>query len=104
MFGHRLAGFGREAQSRIEPALTLPLVFWAGAPFFVRGAKSIVHRSPNTWTLISLCTGAAFAYGVVATLSPQWFPASFVSMGPVAVCFEAAAVIISLTLFGRSSS
>ena len=23
----------------------------AGAPFFVRGAQSIVHRSPNMWTL-----------------------------------------------------
>jgi len=53
------------------------------------------------WTLISLGTGAAFVYSVVATLAPGVFPASFVSMGRVAVYFEAAVVIISLTLFGQ---
>ena len=53
------------------------------------------------WTLIGLGTGAAFVYSVVATLVPQVFPASFVSMGRVAVYFEAAAVIISLTLLGQ---
>jgi len=67
----------------------------------VRGAQSVVHRSPNMWTLIGLGTGAAFVYSVVATIAPQVFPASFVSMGRVAVYFEAAAVIISLTLFGQ---
>jgi Cu+-exporting ATPase len=53
------------------------------------------------WTLIGLGTGAAFLYSVVATVAPQVFPASFVSMGRVAVYFEAAAVIISLTLLGQ---
>ena len=53
------------------------------------------------WTLIGLGTGAAFVYSVVATIAPQVFPASFVSMGRVAVYFEAAAVIISLTLLGQ---
>ena len=101
MFGHRLGWFDMARQSWIELALTLPIVLWAGAPFFVRGAQSIVHRSPNMWTLISLGTGAAFVYSVVATVAPQVFPASFVSMGRVAVYFEAAAVIISLTLLGQ---
>ena len=53
------------------------------------------------WTLIGLGTGAAFVYSVVATVAPQVFPAAFVSMGRVAVYFEAAAVIISLTLLGQ---
>ena len=53
------------------------------------------------WTLISLGTGAAFVYSVVATVAPGAFPASFVSMGRAAVYFEAAVVIISLTLFGQ---
>ena len=88
-------------QSWIELVLTLPIVLWAGWPFFVRGAQSIVNRSPNMWTLIGLGTGAAFLYSVVATVTPQVFPASFVSMGRVAVYFEAAAVIISLTLLGQ---
>ena len=88
-------------QSWLELVLTLPIVLWAGWPFFVRGAQSIVHRSPNMWTLIGLGTGAAFVYSVVATVAPGVFPASFVSMGRVAVYFEAAAVIISLTLLGQ---
>jgi hypothetical protein len=101
MFGHRLALFDRGTQNWIELVLSLPVVLWAGWPFFVRGAQSIVHRSPNMWTLISLGTGSAFVYSVVATVAPQVFPASFVSMGHVAVYFEAAAVIISLTLLGQ---
>ena len=101
MFGHALGWFEMASQSWIELALSLPVVLWAGWPFFVRGAQSVVHRSPNMWTLIGLGTGAAFVYSVVATIAPQVFPASFVSMGRVAVYFEAAAVIISLTLFGQ---
>lgn len=101
MFGHRLGWFSMAAQSWIELVLTLPLVFWTGAPFFVRGAQSIINRSPNMWTLISLGTGAAFVYSVVATVVPGLFPASFLSMGRVAVYFEAAAVIISLTMLGQ---
>ncbi|MEO8024257.1 copper-translocating P-type ATPase [Polaromonas sp.] len=101
MFGHRLGWFGMATQSWIELVLTLPVVLWAGWPFFVRGAQSVIHRSPNMWTLISLGTGAAFAYSVVATVTPGVFPGSFISMDRVAVYFEAAAVIISLTLLGQ---
>jgi Cu+-exporting ATPase len=101
MFGHRLGWFAMATQSWVELVLTLPIVLWAGWPFFVRGAQSVVHRSPNMWTLIGLGTGAAFVYSVAATVAPQAFPASFASMGRVAVYFEAAAVIISLTLLGQ---
>ncbi len=101
MFGHQLGWFDMATQSWIELALSLPVVLWAGWPFFVRGAHSVLQRSPNMWTLISLGTGAAFVYSVAATLAPGVFPASFISMGRVAVYFEAAVVIISLTLFGQ---
>ena len=101
MFGHSLGWFDMAVQSWIELVLTVPIVLWAGWPFFARGAQSIVNRSPNMWTLISLGTGAAFVYSVVATVTPQVFPDSFLSMGRVAVYFEAAAVIISLTLLGQ---
>jgi Cu+-exporting ATPase len=53
------------------------------------------------WTLIGLGTSAAFIYSVVATVAPEVFPESFMAMGRVAVYFEAAAVIISLTLLGQ---
>nr|MDP2192889.1 heavy metal translocating P-type ATPase [Rhodoferax sp.] len=101
MIGHKLNWFDMATQSWLELALSLPIVLWAGWPFFSRGWQSVVNRSPNMWTLIGLGTGAAFVYSVVATVTPQVFPASFVAMGRVAVYFEAAAVIISLTLLGQ---
>ncbi|WP_257790092.1 heavy metal translocating P-type ATPase [Acidovorax carolinensis] len=101
MFGHQLGWFNMAVQSWIELVLTLPIALWAGWPFLVRGVQSVVNRSPNMWTLIGLGTSAAFCYSVVATVAPQVFPDSFISMGRVAVYFEAAAVIISLTLLGQ---
>ncbi|MDR7308856.1 Cu+-exporting ATPase [Rhodoferax saidenbachensis] len=101
MFGHRWQWMDMAVQSWVEFALATPIVVWAGWPFFTRGAQSIVNRSPNMWTLIGLGTGAAYVYSVVATITPGVFPESFVSMGRVAVYFEAAAVIISLTLLGQ---
>jgi Cu+-exporting ATPase len=88
-------------ESWIELALSLPIVLWAGKPFFVRAVQSVIHRSPNMWTLIGLGTSAAFLYSLVATLAPGEFPASFIVMGRIPVYFEAAAVIISLTLLGQ---
>ena len=101
MAGHRLDGLPPLARTWAELLLSLPIVLWAGAPFFVRGWQSVVRRSPNMWTLIGLGTGAAFAYSVVATFAPGLFPASFVAHGRIGVYFEAAAVIISLTLLGQ---
>jgi Cu+-exporting ATPase len=101
MLGHRFQWFEMATQSWIELVLSLPIVLWAGWPFFERGFHSVVNRSPNMWTLIGLGTAAAFIYSVVATVAPNVFPASFMAMGRVAVYFEAAAVIISLTLLGQ---
>jgi len=101
MFGHQLNWFDMARQSWIELALSLPIVLWAGWPFFERGWQSILNRNPNMWTLIGLGTGAAFLYSLVATIAPEVFPASFVAMGRVAVYYEATAVIISLTLLGQ---
>lgn len=101
MFGHRLGWFDMNVQTWVELALSLPVVLWTGWPFFVRGWQSLVHRSPNMWTLIGLGTGAAFLYSLVATVAPGVFPDSFISMGRVAVYYEAALVIISLTMLGQ---
>jgi Cu+-exporting ATPase len=101
MFGHDLNLMAMRTQTWAELFLTLPIVLWAGWPFFQRGIDSIANRSPNMWTLIGLGTSAAFMYSVVATVAPQFFPASFMSMGRIGVYFEASAVIISLTLLGQ---
>jgi Cu+-exporting ATPase len=101
MFGHRTGLLSPQAQGWVELILALPIVVWAGAPFFVRGAQSVANRSPNMWTLIALGTGAAFVYSLVATFLPGLFPDSFTDHGRVGVYYEAAAVIISLTLLGQ---
>jgi Cu+-exporting ATPase len=101
MFGHQLGWVSPNVRTWIEFALSIPVVLWAGAPFFVRGAQSIVQRSPNMWTLIALGTGAAFVYSVVATIAPGVFPPSFMAHGHIGVYYEATVVIISLTLLGQ---
>ncbi|KAA0979555.1 heavy metal translocating P-type ATPase [Pseudomonas sp. ANT_J28] len=101
MAGHSLQLFHGTTQNWIELILATPVTLWAGWPFFVRGVASIRHRSPNMWTLIGLGTAAAYLYSVVATLFPQSFPVTFMQDGRIGVYFEAAAVIISLTLFGQ---
>ena len=101
MAGHQLALFHGDTQNWVEFVLTLPVALWAGWSFYQRGVQSVINRSPNMWTLIGLGTSVAFLYSVVATVAPGLFPATFVIDGRVAVYFEAAAVIISLTLFGQ---
>ena len=101
MGAHRFFHGGIPYQNWIEFALSTPVVLWAGWPFFSRGAQSIVNRSPNMWTLIGLGVLAAFGYSVVATIAPELFPTTFQMDGRVGVYFEAAAVIVSLTLLGQ---
>jgi P-type Cu+ transporter len=86
----------------ISLVLASPVVLWAGAPFFMRGWRSLVTRNLNMFTLIAMGTGVAWAYSVAGTLAPQWFPPAFRdSHGVVAVYFEAAAVITVLVLLGQ---
>jgi Cu+-exporting ATPase len=85
----------------IQFFLATPAVLWGGWPFFARGAKSLVTRHLNMFTLIALGTGAAFAYSVVALLAPDLFPESFRHHGTVEFYFEAAAVITTLVLLGQ---
>ena len=86
----------------IQLVLSTPVVLWAGWPFFVRGAQSLVTRNLNMFTLIAIGTGVAWSYSIVATLFPQLFPAAFRSHGgAVAVYFESAAVITVLVLLGQ---
>lgn len=101
MLGHRVTFLSTEARTWIELVLSAPVILWAGWPFFERCAQSIRNRSPNMWTLIGIGVAAAFGYSVVATLAPDLFPASFREHGRVGVYFEAAAVIVSLTLLGQ---
>lgn len=101
MGGHSLNLFHGTTQNWVELVLTTPVMFWAGWPFIERCVQSFRQRSPNMWTLIGLGTSAAYLYSLVATLAPEVFPANFIQDGRIGVYFEAAAVIISLTLLGQ---
>jgi Cu+-exporting ATPase len=86
----------------IQMALATPVVLWAGWPFFARGWASIISRNLNMFTLISIGTGVAWLYSMVATFAPNAFPEGFRRMdGSVPVYFEAAAVITVLVLLGQ---
>ncbi|MDH4193841.1 MAG: HAD-IC family P-type ATPase, partial [Nitrospirota bacterium] len=101
---------GQPVQKSLSPSLmhglqwilATPVVLWCGWPFFQRGWASLVHRSLNMFTLISLGTGTAYLYSTAATFTPELFPDSFRGAGgEVAVYFEAAAVITVLVLLGQ---
>ncbi|HET8818322.1 MAG TPA: heavy metal translocating P-type ATPase [Xanthomonadaceae bacterium] len=101
MFGQWLPALPTESRTWLELALSAPVVLWAGWPFFERCVASIRSGNPNMFTLIGIGVAAAFGYSVVATVAPDLFPASFREHGRVGVYFEAAAVIVSLTLLGQ---
>ena len=83
-------------------ALATPVVLWGGWPFIERGWASLVNRSLNMFTLITIGVGTAYGYSVVATLFPDIFPHAFRGHGgEPAVYFEAAAVITTLVLLGQ---
>jgi P-type Cu+ transporter len=84
-------GFMRlPAMTWLQLALTAPVVFYAGAPFYKGAWIALRHRSANMNTLIALGTGAAFVYSLAVTVS-----------GGHEVYYEAAAAIITLILLGR---
>ena len=76
----------------VELALATPVVLWGGWPFFERAWASLVHRSPNMFTLIGLGVTVSYLYSLAATLT------NFHARG---MYFEAAAVIVTLVLLGQ---
>jgi heavy metal translocating P-type ATPase len=85
----------------VQFALSTPVLFYCSAEFFKRGYQSVIHWSPNMWTLISLGAGAAYLFSIVALVFPSIFPDQFKLNGTVHLYFEAATVILSLILLGQ---
>ncbi|WP_127110276.1 heavy metal translocating P-type ATPase [Pararhodobacter zhoushanensis] len=92
---------GHQTASYLEFVLATPIVLWAALPFFMRGWDSLVNRSPNMWTLISLGVGAAYLYSIFATFLPGVFPEQYRMGQGVGTYFEAAVVIIALVFVGQ---
>lgn len=85
----------------IQFLLSTPVVLWAGWPFFERGARSLVSRHLNMFTLIALGTGAAYLFSLFVLFVPDVLPHTLRHGGTLPVYFEAAAAIITLVLLGQ---
>jgi Cu+-exporting ATPase len=92
---------GHQTASYLEFVLATPIILWAALPFFRRGWDSVVNRSPNMWTLISLGVAAAYLYSIVATFLPDVFPEQYRMGHGVGTYFEAAVVIVTLVFVGQ---
>jgi Cu+-exporting ATPase len=103
MPGHALQHVPGSVLQWIEFALATPVVLWTGWPLFQRAWASILHRSPNMFTLIGIGAGTAYLYSVVAILAPGLFPVAFRDTnGQLAIYFEPAAFIVTLVLLGQA--
>ncbi|MBU4528037.1 MAG: heavy metal translocating P-type ATPase [Desulfomicrobium sp.] len=92
---------GHQTANYLEFVLATPIILWAALPFFQRGWDSVVNRSPNMWTLISLGVAAAYLYSLVATFLPGVFPEQYRMGHGVGTYFEAAVVIVTLVFVGQ---
>ncbi len=79
-------------------ALTVPVMFWAGARFYRGALVAARHGTSDMNTLVAVGTGAAFAYSLVATVAPGIFSSAGQS---VHVYYDTSAMIVTLVLFGR---
>lgn len=80
----------------LQLLLATPVVFFCGWTFFERGARSIASGHLNMFTLVSIGTGAAWAFSTAALLIPSAFPEAHPPL-----YFEAAAGITALVLLGQ---
>lgn len=102
LHGERLPGISPNLQPWLELALSTPVVWYAGWPFFERAWLSVIARSPNMFTLIGLGVLAAWSFSTIVTLLPGVLPqAVYDAGGHQPVYFEAAAVIVVLVLVGQ---
>jgi len=92
---------GHQPASYLEFVLATPIILWAALPFFKRGWDSVLNRSPNMWTLISLGVAAAYLYSLVAVFLPGVFPDAYRTGEGVGNYFEAAVVIVTLVFVGQ---
>ncbi|PKP84702.1 MAG: heavy metal translocating P-type ATPase, partial [Alphaproteobacteria bacterium HGW-Alphaproteobacteria-2] len=92
---------GHQTASYLEFVLATPIILWAALPFFRRGLDSLLNRSPNMWTLISIGVAAAYLYSLVATFLPGVFPEAYRMGHGVGTYYEAAVVIVALVFVGQ---
>ncbi|WP_285316030.1 heavy metal translocating P-type ATPase [Providencia rettgeri] len=88
---------GQQLNWYIQFVLATIVLFGPGLRFFQKGVPALLRAAPDMNSLVAVGTAAAYGYSVVATFMPQVLPA-----GTANVYFEAAVVIVTLILLGRT--
>jgi Cu+-exporting ATPase len=88
---------GEQTSWYVQFALATLVLFGPGLRFFRKGVPALLRGAPDMNSLVSVGTAAAYGYSVVATFVPEVLP-----QGTANVYFEAAAVIVTLILLGRT--
>lgn len=88
----------------LQLLLTLPVVIFNRA-YYIRGARALLHRSPNMDSLIAVGSGAALVYGIAA-LFRMAYAIGHGDLDTVAfysenLYFESAAMILTLITLGK---
>ncbi|MCH7833296.1 MAG: copper-translocating P-type ATPase, partial [Proteobacteria bacterium] len=81
----------------VEWLLATPVQFYAGRRFYRHGWAELSHLNPGMNSLVMLGASAAYFYSLLALLVPAIFPENTATS-----YFEAAGVIITLILLGRT--
>ena len=77
-------------------ALITPAMFYSGWPVHRTGWLTVAHRTADMNSLITIGTGAAYLYSLVATVVPSALPENMRQ-----VYYEAVGIILTLILLGR---
>jgi len=88
---------GLQTSWYLQFALATLVLFGPGLRFFRKGVPALLRGAPDMNSLVWLGTAAAYGYSVVATFAPGVLPP-----GTANVYFEAAVVIVTLILLGRT--
>jgi len=94
-----MAAMGTRVANFVLLAVTTAILVWAGRDIYRRAWKAALHRSADMNTLVTLGTGSAFLYSVVATVAPSLFARNGIAPD---VYYEAVIFIIGLVLAGRA--
>lgn len=95
--GKHFIGIPDKISNILELLLATPIVIWGGWPFFKLGYQSLLNKSLNMYTLLSLGIGAAYIFSVISIILVH----QFILLQKVGVYFEAAGVITTLALLGQ---
>lgn len=90
------ANLGHVGMGILQLVLATPVLFVAGRRFFHQGMAEMRDLSPGMSSLVMVGSSAAWGYSLMALVAPDLFPE-----GTAHYYFEAAAVIVTLILFGK---